>query len=201
MSGVGDAAEQGDELGETRALEHERLAARPNSRNHLPEVGRAEDEQEVGRRLLDELQKRVPGRIGELVRLVEDVHLVATLDGLQNDALADLADVVDAALRGRVHLDDVERRPVRDRHAGMARLVRTRGRAIGADTVECLREDAGHRRLSGAARAREQICLPHLVVIDRVLERPDDRLLPDHLVEALGAVLPVEGAHPRDSSR
>ena len=43
------------------------------------------------------------------MRLVEDVDLVAALDRLQDDALADLADVVDPALRGRVHLDHVER--------------------------------------------------------------------------------------------
>jgi len=53
----------------------------------------------VRRRLLDQLQQRVPGGVGELVCLVEDVDLVGALDGLQDDAVADLADVVDAALR------------------------------------------------------------------------------------------------------
>ena len=57
------------------------------------------------RRLLDDLQERVPGRVGQLVRLVEDVDLVAPLDGLEHDALADLAHVVDAALRRRIHLE------------------------------------------------------------------------------------------------
>jgi hypothetical protein len=42
------------------------------------------------------------------VRLVEDVDLVPALDRLQHHALADLADVVDAALGRGVHLDDVE---------------------------------------------------------------------------------------------
>ena len=51
------------------------------------------------------------------------------LDRLEHDALADLADVVDAALRGGVHLDDVERGAVRDRDARVADLVR--GRASG----------------------------------------------------------------------
>src|SRR2546430_2827952 len=36
--------------------------------------------------------------------------LFRSLDRLQHDAFADLADVVDAALRGGVHLDHVERR-------------------------------------------------------------------------------------------
>ena len=51
----------------------------------------------------------MPGCVRELVRLVEDVDLEAALDRLEDDALPDLADVVDAALRGGVHLDDVER--------------------------------------------------------------------------------------------
>ena len=114
---VGDATKQRDEVGQPRALEDERLAARAHRREHLLRLGRAEDEDEMGRRLLDELQKRLPRCIGELVRLVEDVDLRAALDRLENDPLADLADVVDPALRGGVHLDDVERAPVRDRDA------------------------------------------------------------------------------------
>jgi hypothetical protein len=98
----------------------------------------------VWRRLLDELQERVPGRIRELVGLVQDVHLVPALDGLQDDTLSDLADVVDASLRRRVHLDDVERGAVRDRDAHVAGLVRVRRRAGGARAVERLRENARH---------------------------------------------------------
>src|SRR5439155_1597155 len=37
--------------------------------------------------------------------------------------------------------------------------------------------------------------LSHLFRGDRVLQRPHDRFLADHLVEALGAVLAVEGGH------
>ena len=43
------------------------------------------------------------------------------LHRLEDDAVADLADVVDPALRGRVHLDDVERGAGGDREARMAR--------------------------------------------------------------------------------
>ena len=105
---VGDPAQHSDELRQPRPGEDERLAARANRRQHLGEIGRAEDEDEVGRRLLDQLQKRVPGRVRRLVRLVEDVDLVPPLGRLEDDALADLVDVVDTALRGGVHLDHVE---------------------------------------------------------------------------------------------
>ena len=43
----------------------------------------------MGRRLLDQLQERVPGGIGELVCLVKNVDLRTALDRLQDDALAD----------------------------------------------------------------------------------------------------------------
>ncbi len=190
---VGDRAQELRQLGEARPREEEGLTARANRREHLPEVGRAEDEDEVGRGLLDQLQERVERGVGELVRLVEDVHLEAALDRLEDDVLADLADVVDPALARSVHLDDVERRPGGDGDARVAGLVRRRRRPLLA--VERLGEDAGERRLPGPARAREEVGLPHLVVRDRVAERAHDRLLPDHLVEVLRPVLPVERSH------
>ena len=119
----GDALQVADDLRQPRPREDERLAARADGRQHLLQLGRAEDEDEVGRRLLDQLQQRVERGVRELVRLVEDVDLVAALDRLQDDALADLADVVDPALGGGVHLDDVERRAGRDREARVARPV------------------------------------------------------------------------------
>ena len=67
------------QLGQPRPREHERLAARADGREHLRELGRAEDEDEVGRRLLDQLEERVESSVRELVRLVEDVDLVAAL--------------------------------------------------------------------------------------------------------------------------
>ena len=196
LLGVGDPPQHPDELGQPRPGEDEGLAARAHGLQHLREVGRAEDEDEVGRRLLDQLQQRVPGGVRELMRLVEDVDLVATLGRLQDDAVADLADVVDPALRGGVHLDDVERRAARDRDARVADLVRRRGRPVLA--VERLREDPRHRGLAGAARAREEIGLAELPELDRVAQRPDDRFLADDVVEVLRPVLAVERGHASD---
>src|SRR5205823_13657324 len=82
---------------------------------------------------------------------------------------------------------------VRDRHAGVPDLVGIRRRPLHA--VESLREDAREGGLPGAARAREEVGLAHLVGRDGVLQRPYDRLLTDDLVEVLGAVFPVEGGH------
>ena len=57
---VADATEDGDELLQAGPLEDERLAARADGREHACEIGRAEDEDEVGRGLLDQLQQGVP---------------------------------------------------------------------------------------------------------------------------------------------
>src|SRR5262249_30050975 len=119
-----------------------------------------------------------------------DVDLVPPLDRLEDDALADLADVVDAALRGRVHLDDVEGGAGRDRDARVARPVRVGRWAVRA--VERLREDAREGRLAGPARPGEEVGLAHVPGRDRVPQRSDDRLLSDHVVEPLRTIFPVQ---------
>ena len=187
------APQHGDELLQPGPLEDERLAARAHGREHAREVGRAEDEDEVGWGLLDQLQKGVPGLGGQLVGLVDDVDLVAAFDRLQDGALADLAHVVDAALRGGVHLDHVEGAAARDRLGDRAPRVEVGVRA--ALGVQGLGEDPRHRRLARAARAGEEVRLPHLPVLDRVPQRADDRLLADHVAEVERAVGAVEGGH------
>ena len=186
-------SQHGDELLEPGPLEDEGLAAGANGRQDAREVGRAEHEDEVGRRLLDQLQEGVPGLRGQLVRLVDDVDLVAALDRLQHGAVANLAHVVDAALRGRVHLDHVERAAVGDRLGDRRRRVEVRVRA--ALGVERLGENARHRGLPRSARPREQVCLPHLPVHDRVPQRPDDGFLADHVPEVERAVGAIQGGH------
>ncbi len=169
---------------------------------HLLQLGRAEDEHEVGRRLLDELEKRLPRGVRELVRLVEDVDLVSGPRPAGGRRAR--------GSRGRRRSRAATRRPSRRRRASSRS--RSRGRrgtscpGVGdgpgvPGAVQRLREDARHRRLARSARPGEEVGLAHLVVLDRVLQRPDDRLLPDDLVEALRAVLPVERRHPVDSSR
>ena len=144
--------------------------------------------------LLDQLQQRVPRRVGELVRLVDDVDLESPLDRLQHGALSDLADVVDPTLRCGVHLDHVERRAVGD-GAGDARVgIEVRARAsLG---VQCLGEDPRHGGLAGAAWAGEEIGLPYLVSLDRVPQGAHDRFLPHDVPEIERSILAIERGHP-----
>ena len=59
------------------------------------------------RRLLDGLEQRVEGLAGDLVGFVDDEDLVAVARRLVAHVLAQLAHLVDAAVGGRVDLDDV----------------------------------------------------------------------------------------------
>ena len=130
LLGVRDPAEHRGELAGAGAPEREALAARAHRRQQLARVGRAEDEHHLVRWLLERLQQRVRRVRRQRVGLVEDVDLATALDRRERCALDHaLADRVDAAVRGGVELDHVERAGLVDRHAALAGAVRRRGSA------------------------------------------------------------------------
>ena len=189
---AGDPDQHLGDLLERGALEVEALAAVGDRRHHLVRLGGGEDEDRVGRRLLERLEEGVPGLLGQHVRLVEDVDLPAAAGGRVGDALAQIAHVVDRAVGGGVHLDHVDRGAGGDRGARLA-FAAGRHRRAAALAVERAGEDLRHRGLAGAARADEQVGVVHLVALDRVAERAHHVLLPDDLVEGARAVAAVEG--------
>ena len=147
-------------------------------------------------RLLERLEQGVEGLAREHVDLVHDVHLEAAVDRREGDLVAQVAHVVDAAVGGGVHLDDVQRRAVGDGDAVAADAARRGGGAVpgavGADAVERLGEDARGARLPGAARPGEDVGVGDLVGLDRVAQGARDVVLSDELGEGLGAVLSVQ---------
>ena len=60
------------------------------------------------RRFFQRLEQRVEGALREHVHFVDDVDLVARLNGRIAHAVDDLAHVVDAGVGGGVHLDHVD---------------------------------------------------------------------------------------------
>ena len=168
------------------------MGPRADRADDLLGLGGGEDEADVLRRLLDDLQQGVEALRGDHVGLVDDVDLVAVAHRLERRLLAQLAGVVDAAVGGRVDLDDVDRaRPAGGqldaRVAAAARLV---GRALGA--VQGAREDARARGLAAAARAGEQVGVVDAVVPQRRPQRLGDVVLADHLRERVRPVAAVE---------
>ena len=169
------------------------VGAGPDRRDDLVRLGRREDELQMRRRLLDQLEQGVEPLLGHHVRLVDDVDLVAPGDRGVEGALAKIAGVIDAAVAGRVDLDHVDRAGPRrrQRDARVADAARVRGRPVHA--VQRAGEDAGARRLTAAARAAEQVSVVDTATAQRLPQRLGDVILPEDFGEGGGAVLPVQG--------
>ena len=172
----------------------ERVVMRPgpDRPDHLVRLGGREDELEVRRRLLDQLQQGVEALRGHHVRLVDDVDLVAALDRREERPLAQVARVVDTTVRGGVDLDHVDAAGAAagQVRAGLADAARLGDRALLA--VDRAGQDPGAGGLAAAARAGEQVGVVHPVVAQCVPQRNGDMVLPDHLGERLRAIPAVQ---------
>ncbi|PPS81459.1 hypothetical protein BZZ08_05412 [Streptomyces sp. MH60] len=164
----------------------------PNGPDDLLGLGGREDELQVLRWLLDDLQQGVEALRGDHVGLVDDVDLVPAGGGPEEGLLTQVTGVVHATVRGGVDLDDVDRaRPVpREVAAGLA--LAARGRCGALLAVQAARQDPGAGRLAAAARTAEQVRVIDPVVPQRLLQRVGDMPLPDDLGEGLRAVTAVE---------
>ena len=124
------------------------------------------------------------------MRLVEDVDLAPELAGRVRQALAQVADGVDAAVARGVDLDQVEGRALADRDARRAGVAGVAVLEVRA--VDGLGQDPGERGLARAARPDEQDGVADAIRSDRVAKRLDDGFLADDLAERLGAPAAVE---------
>ena len=176
-----------------QAPEVEPLAAREDRRRDLVALGRREDEDGVGRRLLERLQERLERGRRDRVDLVDDENLAAVPRGRVGHDLDEVARLVDLPVRGAVDLERVDRAPFEDLRARGARSAGRRGRPIGVVAVDRRREEPRRRGLADAARAREQVGVRETVGRDRVREGPDDLLLADDVRERARAPLAGEG--------
>ena len=178
------------DLGDGEASDVEALEPRQDRRREARRLGRGEHEDHEVGRLLERLQERVPRIPRDLVGLVEDVDLAPEVARRIGEPIAQVADLVDAAVGRGIDLEDVEGRPLADgdaRLAGVARIAVLEVRA-----VDRLGHDPGQRRLAGPARADEQERVGDPFGPDGVAEGLDDRLLADDLAEGLGTPASVQ---------
>ena len=84
------------------------MGTRPDGPDDLLGLGGGEDELEVLRRLLDDLQQRVEACRRDHVGLVDDVDLVPAAGGPEEGLLPQLTRVVHTTVRSGVDLDDVD---------------------------------------------------------------------------------------------
>ena len=173
------------------------VGARANRADDALGFGRREDELDVLGRLLDELEQRVEALVRDHVGLVDDEDLVSVAHRRKGGALAQVAGVVDAAVRGRVDLDDVERAGAAGGQLA-ARFALTAGGVRGAlRAVQAAREDARRGGLAASARPGEQVRVRHAIRAQRRLERLRHVFLTDHLIKGVGAIPAIQSCgHP-----
>jgi hypothetical protein len=159
--------------------------ARSLSRSRIVRYGiRRQDKFDVRRRLLERLQQRIEGRVGQLMGLVDNVNLEAVARRPVAQILDDRARIFNLAVSGAVDLVDVERAAAANLDAGRAFAARLRRRTVGA--VQASRENPRRRSLADAANPGEQKRVRDAAAPERFAERAGRVLLADQLREALG---------------
>ena len=168
------------------------VGSRTNRADDLLWLGGGENELDVRRRLLNQLQQSVEALRRDHVGLVDDVNLVAAGDRGKKCAFAKLTGVIHTAVASRVDLDDVNgawpaRRQIYTR---LADATRVRSRALFA--VKAAGQDSRGRGFTATAGAAEQICVIDLVIFDRPHQRFGDVILTDDFLERVRAVTPIQ---------
>ena len=173
----------------------------PDRRDDLFRLSRREDELQVRRRLLDELQQRVEALPGDHVGLVDDVDLEAARHRGVEGAFAQVPGVIDAAVRRGVDLDHVDApRPGRgQRHARGADPAGVGGGTLLA--VQRPGQDPRAGGLAAAPRAAEQVRVMDPAAAQRLPQRLRDLVLALDLGEAAWPVAAVEGQRGAGRSR
>jgi len=164
----------------------------------LLRLGGREHEHHAWRRLLENLEQRVPRLAREHVGFVDDVDLGARLGARGvHGALTQVTRVVHATVRRSVELDDVEvRGAAPNPGTGFAAAARLPRRAAPL-AIQCHREDSRGGGLPHAARPGKEIAVRDAILRDGATERRRDVILRDEIRELAGTVLASEGDHDR----
>ena len=165
----------------------------PDGGQHFVRFGSGEDEDQVLRRFLDDLQQGVETLSGDHVGLVDDEHPVPRLRGHVESLVPEVPGVIDAAVTGRVEFHHIQRPGALrgECDAGRALTARVRGGAVRA--VQRTGENPCGGSLSAAAGAGEQVRVIDPAGGQRGAQRVGDMLLTHDLGEGCGPVLPVQG--------
>ena len=129
------------------------------------------------------------------MHFVDDVDLGARRNRAIARVLDDLAHVVDAGVRGRVHLDHVDVARLHDRLAMDAGLGHVDARPVDLarqGIVEGASQNARRRRFADTAHAGQDIGLVDAARGERIGERAHHGLLADEVLEAHGPVFSRE---------
>ena len=159
------------------------LRTRPDRIGQIFRLRRRHDEDHFVGRLLERLQQRVRGFVGEHVRFVEDHDFVAAARGRVAHHFAQFANLIDAAVGCRVDFNHVEGISEANLAARIALVAGFRGGSLRA--VQRFGENARRGSFAHAARAGKNVGMRHAAGLHGVGERARDVLLPDHVGKRL----------------
>ena len=188
---AGDLTQERDHHLRFNTTQVEPLTAGQNRHGNLTNFRGRKDELDVGGRFLKRFQERVEGARRQHVNFVDDVDFVAGRGRAVMDRVDDLADVGDACVRCRVHLDHINVATFHDGGAMFALAAGFGRRAaltIKANTVHALCDDPRRGRLTRPADTRHDKGLRDPPCLERILERAHHRVLTDEVGKGFGAV-------------
>ncbi|MNS58949.1 hypothetical protein D3C72_918900 [compost metagenome] len=162
-------------------LQIELQAARQHRHRDLLRIGGGQDEFDVGGRLFQRLQHGVEGVAGQHVHFVDHVDLEAPRARRVHRLFEQLRHFLDAAVRGRIQLQVVNKAPGVDFRTSAADAARL-GRDAGF-TVERLGQNAGQRGLAHAPRAGKQPGMVQALGVERMSQRADHVILSHEGIE------------------
>ncbi len=179
-----------NDLRRRQRLEIELKAPRQDGDRDLLRVGGSKDEFHVLGWLLQRLEHGVERRFRQHMHFVDQVNLVAPDRRRVARVVENLPHVVDAGVRRRVELEQIDEAAGIDVDACRAHAAWRCRDAV--DAVEALGEDARDRRLADTARAGEKVRVMQAAALDRIGQRLYDVLLAGKLAKTLRTPLAGE---------
>ena len=168
------------------------LAAAQYRRRYLLRVGRGQNKDHVGRRLLQGLEQRIKRARRKHVHLVDYVYLKPPRYRRIFHLVADIADVVNAVIGCRVDLEHIHRAPGIDRPADFAFIAGIASELGCMRTVYRAGKDLGRRCLAGSPCTTKEIGMTYPVGFDLILQRRYDCVLSHDLTECGGTPFAVK---------
>ena len=168
---------------------------RKHRHRHFLWVSGGQHKLEVLRWLLQRLQHRVEGRVGQHVHLVDHEDLKAPLHRLVHRLLQQALHLIHTAVRGRIQLDIVWKASAIN--FSTCRAYATGGGsdttlAISSRAVHRLGKNTRHRGLAHATCSREQIGMVQTLLRERIAQSLHNVLLPHHFGEVARTVFTSE---------
>src|SRR5215469_17202767 len=124
--------------------------------------------------------------------LVEDIDFEPVPSWPVSSGVAQLANLIDTAIRCGIDLDYIDRATFADFDARVANSTRLRRRRVSQTTVERHRQNTRDGGFPNATMAAEDVAVCDPLLCNCILQRARDMLLPDYVRKLLRSILAGE---------